>query len=252
MRKIVIAAVISTLIVATIGLSSLGNAWVVGTFWKWEGTSVQSPSVTSATTIYVLTSTTVLDAQVFVLGQVNQIEDRTFVTLGEAMREPNYPVQAFDVAFQLNTEWRLNPPGWESEESSTWPSGSNVGSRTVIRKVETNEASVSVPAGEYAHCSKLTVSEHVAHPETVFERDETIWYCHDIDWPVKIIYKGTFQGKTYTSSTVLIQTGRIDPSDAAAQILAAIDKMEVQQGVPAPAVSTVRWKLLSLGLLKQP
>jgi len=168
------------------------------------------------------------------------------------MREPNYPVQAFDVAFQHNTEWRLNPPGWESEESSTWPSGSNVGSRTVVRKVETNEASVSVPAGEYAHCSKLTVSDHVTYPDTVFDIEETIWYCHDIDWPVKIIDKRTFQGKTYTGTTVLIQTGRIDPADAATQILAAIDKMEVQQGVPASDVSIVRWKLLSLGLLEQP
>ena len=116
MGKNTIAVIIATLIVATLGLSSLGGEWVLGTFWKWKATGAQSRSVTSTVTIYVLTATTVLDAQVYVLRQVNQIEDATFVTLGEAIREPGYPIQAFGVSFQNDAEWRLNPPGWESRE----------------------------------------------------------------------------------------------------------------------------------------
>ena len=252
MGKNTIAVIIATLIVATLGLSSLGGEWVLGTFWKWKATGAQSRSVTSTVTIYVLTATTVLDAQVYVLGQVNQIEDATFVTLGEAMREPGYPIQAFGVSFQNDAEWRLNPPGWESRESSSWPVGGTAGSRTIVRKVETNEASVSVLAGEYTCCSKLVISNHGVYPDGTVDQQKTIWYSHDLDWPVKINDTGTFQGTPYTRTTTLVETGRMRPADAVAQIIAAIDEMEEQRDIPASAIGTIRWKLLSLGILKQP
>jgi len=245
MRTREVAALLVATLIISVSLPLMAGEWQPGMFWRWESVNAQSPSFTNTITIYVLTSTKVLDADVYVLGQVGQINDETFVQLGEAMRQPGGPIQALGVQFQRDTRWRLNPPGWESKESWSWPANGG-GTGTTIKRVEADNVDVRVPAGFYPHCMKLFVSYCSKYPDRTIEETDTTWYSRDIDWPVKISDTVTINDKTYQGTTVLMETGMISPEEAAQKILATIDEM------PSSDAYFLRRKLLSLGLLNHP
>lgn len=250
MKKIGFRIILIGLILAAVGLVAVGEDWTPGMFWRWEGTNTQSPSAKAVITIYVLTATKVLDATAYVLGQINRFPDTSFVTLGEVMRQHDYPPYGFGVQFQHNNLWRLNPPGWESKRTWSCPDD---GTGTTVRRVEADDVTVTVPAGTYWHCRKLVEHYQVTHPDMTVDETDTTWYSTEIDWPVKMVQTSTVNGVTYTGTMVLVEADTIAPAEAARQLLAAIDEMEARHAVPSAdvyaLVYALRRKLLSLGLL---
>ncbi len=243
-----ITAFLVAAVIFAVGLSVMANEWQPGMFWQWKATSVQSPSLTNIITVYVLTSTKVLNADVYVLGQVFSLSGQPVVTLGEVMRSPYYPTKAFGIWFQQGDNgWFMAPVGWESQRSWKELEGPGVITGTTTQKVAAAGIDVTVPAGDYPHCIKLVESYQVTYPDKTYSDNEIIWYSPDIGWPVKIAATTVINGKTHQGTTLLIKTGKISPAEAAQKLLAAIDEMEHTS--PLSNAPALRRKLLSLGLL---
>jgi len=229
------------------------SGWDAGDYWVWQGSMEQSPSFTTTTTIYVLQSTGVLHQyELDVLGQIFRVDDQITVTLGTVLRDHNtLTSKGYSSWFQDAARWGYMPPGTQVEENRQLSDlfFGEISSKQ-LTVVEDACVDMAVPAGEFACCNKLLITNHSESRNRVFDRRRVFWFSPDLGWPVRTEEYFDPAAESYKLVNELVELGCVPPEEAALLVLSAIDEMKDHSWATPSTIFILRKQLLSLGLLQ--
>lgn len=231
----------------------LASGWDAGDYWVWQGSMEQSPSFTTTTTIYVLQSTRVLYRyELDVLGQVFHANGQTTVTLATVLRDlGGLTTKGYNCLFQDAAGFGYMPPGTQVEENRQL-SDLFFGEVSSKQLTVMQDACVdmAVPAGNFACCSKLLITNHSESRNRVFDRRRVFWFSPELGWPVRTEEYFDPAAESYKLVNELVELGHVFPEEAALQVLSAIDEMRDHSWANPATIFVLREELLSLGLLQ--
>jgi hypothetical protein len=187
MKQSLARAVLLLVILAVLpGVGLLASGWDAGDYWVWQGSMEQSPSFTTTTTIYVLQSTGVLHQyELDVLGQIFRVDGQITVTLGTLLRDHNtLTSKGYNCRFQDAARWGYMPPGTQVEENRQLSDlfFGEISSKQ-LTVVEDACVDMAVPAGEFACCNKLLITNHSESRNRVFDRERVLWFSFELGNP---------------------------------------------------------------------
>jgi len=248
-RAVLLVAILSILP----GVSLLASGWEAGDYWVWQGSMEQSPSFATTTTIYVLQSTRVLDRyELDVLGQIFRVDDQITVTLGTVLRDHNtLTSKGYSSWFQDAARWGYMPPGTQVEENRQLSDlfFGDVSSKQ-LTVMQDACVDMAVPAGKFACCSKLLITNHSESRNRVFDRRRVFWFSLELGWPVRTEEYFDPAAESYKLVNELVELGHVFPEEAALRVLSAIDEMRDHSWATPDTIFILRKQLLSLGLLQ--
>ena len=256
MKRSLVRAVLLVAILSILpGTILWASGWEAGDYWVWQGSMEQSPSFTTTTTIYVLQSTRVLYRyELDVLGQIFHANGQTTVTLGTVLRHPGeFTSKGYNCRFQDAARWGYMPPGTQVEENRQLSDlfFGDVSSKQ-LTVVEDACVDMVVPAGKFACCSKLLITNHSESRNRVFDRRRVFWFSPELGWPVRTEEYFDPAAESYKLVNELVELGSVPPEEAALRVLSAIDEMRDHSWASPATIFFMREQLLSLGLLPDP
>jgi len=212
----------------------------------------QSPSFTVTTTIYVLQSTNVMYRyEVDVLGEMVRVNGQTTVTLGTLLRDHNMSTsKGYKCLFQDAARFAYMPSGTQLEENTNFSDlfyGKITNKQVTV--IQDECVDIAVPAGKFACCVKLTITNHHENYDGISDRERVFWFSPDLGWPVRIEESLDLGAKSYELVNELVELGSISPEAAAARVLSAIEDMKVHSWSTPDGIFILRKQLMSLGLL---
>jgi len=241
-----------TILAVLPGVSLWASGWEAGDYWVWQGSMEQSPSFTTTTTIYVLQSTRVLDSyELDVLGQIFRVNGQTTVGLGTVLRDHNtLTSKGYNSWFQDAARWGYLTQGTQVEENRQL-SDLFFGEISSKQLTVMQDACVdmAVPAGKFACCDKLVITNHSENHNGVFDRKRVSWFSPDLGWPVRTEEYFDPATESYKLVNELVELGSVPPEEAALRVLSAIDEMRGHSWATPDTIFIMRKQLMSLGLL---
>ena len=109
---------------------------------------------------------------------------------------------------------------------------------------------MAVPAGKFACCNKLAITNHSESRNRVFDRKRVFWFSPELGWPVRIEQHSNLAAENYQLVNELVELGHVSPEEAALRVLSAIDEMRDHSWANPDTLFILRKQLLSLGLLQ--
>jgi len=248
-RTVLLLAILSVLP----GFGLWASGWEAGDYWVWQGSMEQSPSFTTTTTIYVLQSTRVLDQYEFdVLGQIFRVDGQIAVTLGTLLRDHNtLTSKGYNCRFQDAASFGYLPPGTQVEENRQLSDlfFGDVSSKQ-LTVMQDECVDMAVPAGRFACCNELAITDHSESRNSVFDRERVLWFSPELGWPVRTEQYFDPGAESYKLVNELVELGHVSPEEAALRVLSAIDEMRDHSWANPDTIFIMRKQLLSLGLLQ--
>ena len=109
---------------------------------------------------------------------------------------------------------------------------------------------MAVPAGKFACCSKLLITNHSESRNRVFDRRRVFWFSLELGWPVRTEEYFDPAAESCKLVNEFVELGHVSPEEAALRVLSAIDEMRDHSWATPDTIFILRKQLLSLGLLQ--
>ncbi|MCK4682783.1 hypothetical protein KAT59_07150, partial [Candidatus Bipolaricaulota bacterium] len=147
--------------------------------------------------------------------------------------------------------WGYMPPGTQVEENRQLSDlfFGDVSSKQ-LTVMQDACVDMAVPAGKFACCSKLLITNHSESRNRVFDRRRVFWFSLELGWPVRTEEYFDPAAESCKLVNEFVELGHVSPEEAALRVLSAIDEMRDHSWATPDTIFILRKQLLSLGLLQ--